>query len=83
VVEETAIPEALANGWLRAAALDVFATEPLPDTSPLWDDPRVLISPHMSGLTTARGAALGFLECLASLEAGKLPRWAIDRARGY
>jgi hypothetical protein len=43
----------------------------------------VNISPHISGLTTTQGAADGFLECLAEIEAGRLPRWAVDRARGY
>ena len=83
VVEETALPEALDNGWLRAAALDVFATEPLPADSPLWSDPRVMVSPHISGLTTTDGAAHGFLECLESLERGELPKWVVDRTRGY
>jgi phosphoglycerate dehydrogenase-like enzyme len=83
VVDEAAIPEALDAGWLRAAALDVFATEPLPATSPLWSDPRVMISPHISGLTTIEGAASGFLECVESLERGEWPRWTVDRARGY
>lgn len=83
VVEESAIPEALDNGWLRAAALDVFEKEPLPASSPLWEDPRVIVSPHMSGLTTADGAANAFLENLAALERGEVPVWAIDRTRGY
>lgn len=82
-VDESAIPEALEAGCLRGAALDVFATEPLPPDSPLWRDPRVLISPHCSGPTTVEGAADGFVECLATLERGERPRWAIDRARGY
>jgi len=82
-VEESAIPEALEAGCLRGAALDVFVTEPLPPDSPLWRDPRVMISPHCSGLTTVEGAADGFLECLATIERGERPRWAIDRARGY
>ena len=83
VVEEGALPHALDQGWLRAAALDVFATEPLPADSPLWGDPRVMVSPHISGLTTISGAAHGFLECLESLERGELPKWAVDRERGY
>lgn len=83
VVEEAAIPEALDRGWLRAAVLDVFEVEPLPASSPLWLDPRVVLSPHMSGLTTVEGAASGFLECLESLERGELPPWVIDRGRGY
>jgi phosphoglycerate dehydrogenase-like enzyme len=83
VLDEAALPEALASGWLRGAALDVFAVEPLPESSPLWDDPRVMISPHCSGPTTVAGAVDGFLECLAELDAGRLPRWTVDRARGY
>lgn len=83
VVQEDAVPEALDHGWLRGAALDVFTTEPLPTDSPLWADPRVMISPHISGLTTIDGAADGFLECAASLERGEWPTWTVDRARGY
>ena len=83
VVDEAALPEALDRGWLRGAALDVFAVEPLPTSSPLWDDPRVLISPHCSGPTTVTGAVDGFLECLGALERRQLPKWAVDRARGY
>ncbi len=83
VVDESALPEALENGWLRAAALDVFQTEPLPMDSPLWTNPRVTISPHCAGPTTVAGAAEGFLECLTTLERGERPRWAIDLARGY
>jgi phosphoglycerate dehydrogenase-like enzyme len=83
VVDEAALPEALDAGWLRAAALDVFAVEPLPPTSPLWAHPRVTISPHCSGPTTVAGAVAGFVECLAALEGGAMPRWVVDRARGY
>jgi len=82
-VDESAIPEALDRGWLRAAALDVFQTEPLPMDSALWAHPRVMISPHASGPTTIVGAADGFLECLTTIECGERPRWAIDLARGY
>jgi hypothetical protein len=42
-----------------------------------------MISPHISGLTTVQGAGDGFLECLAALESGHLPKWAVDRERGY
>lgn len=83
VVDESVLPEALASGWLSGAALDVFETEPLPPSSPLWADPRVMISPHISGKTTVAGAGEGFLECLNALERGVLPRWTVDRGRGY
>lgn len=83
VVNEASIPVALENGWLSGAALDVFEVEPLPAASPLWDHPRVMISPHNSGPTTIEGAVAGFVECLAQLERGEVPRWTVDRERQY
>lgn len=83
VVEEAAIIPALDKGALSGAALDVFEVEPLMPESPLWDDSRVIISPHIAGLTTTAGAGDGFLECLQELERGRLPRWTVDRSRGY
>ena len=82
-VDESAITDALDQGWLSAAALDVFETEPLPNGSALWAHPRVMISPHISGLTTNDGAIVGFLECLAEIEAGTTPARVVDRAREY
>jgi phosphoglycerate dehydrogenase-like enzyme len=83
VVDEALLPRALDEGWIGGAALDVFAVEPLPASSPLWQHPRVMISPHVSGLTTVQGAVHGFLECLATFERGDVPRWVVDRDRGY
>ena len=83
VVDEAAIPEALDSGALAGAILDVFTVEPLPSDSPLWDDPRVMISPHISGPTTVEGAIEGFLECLEEIERGEIPRRAVDRDRQY
>jgi phosphoglycerate dehydrogenase-like enzyme len=83
LVDETALPEALDHGWLSAAALDVFEREPLPPESPLWERPDVMISPHISGLTTIPGAGEGFLTCLADLEAGRRPSLTVDPAQGY
>ncbi len=48
LVEEAAVPEALASGQLSAAALDVFEEEPLAADSPLWDTPNVFLSAHSS-----------------------------------
>jgi phosphoglycerate dehydrogenase-like enzyme len=46
VVEEEALIEALKGGHLAGAALDVFEEEPLPEESPLWELPNVVVSPH-------------------------------------
>lgn len=53
VVEEAALIAALAEGRIRAAALDVFATEPLPPESPLWRLPNCFVTPHTGGETCA------------------------------
>ena len=45
-IDESALVEALTDGTLRGAGLDVFSTEPLPTDSPLWDLPSVVITPH-------------------------------------
>ena len=50
VVEETALTGALENGRIRAAALDVFSTEPLPPENPLWRFDNVIITPHCSSV---------------------------------
>ena len=83
VVDEAILPQALEKGWLSGAALDVFEVEPLPADSPLWDDRRVMVSPHISGLTTVEGAVAGFLECLEEIERGRIPTRTVDRDRGY
>jgi phosphoglycerate dehydrogenase-like enzyme len=49
IVDEAALGAALLAGALRGAALDVFATEPLPASSPLWGLPNLLVLPHVSG----------------------------------
>lgn len=51
VVDEAALLDALADGRIGGAALDVFASEPLPAGSPLRSAPGVLLSPHMAGST--------------------------------
>lgn len=51
VIDEPALVQALQKQRLAGAALEVFATEPLPTDSPLWDLPNVLISPHTTALS--------------------------------
>lgn len=51
LIVEPDLVDALTAGPLRGAALDVFCTEPLPDASPLWNLPNVLLSPHNADMT--------------------------------
>jgi phosphoglycerate dehydrogenase-like enzyme len=56
VVDEAALIAALQQGHLGGAYLDVFAQEPLPPDSPLWDLPNVIVSPHNSGAAAGNDA---------------------------
>ena len=51
IVQEDVLVRALREGWIAGAGLDVFAHEPLPPESPLWDMPNVVITSHRSGST--------------------------------
>ncbi|MFI0463038.1 D-2-hydroxyacid dehydrogenase [Saccharopolyspora sp. 5N102] len=85
LVVETDLIAALRAGQLGGAALDVFDTEPLPETSPLWEMPNVLVSPHMSGDTIGWVDELVdlFLENLRSYTDGTQLRNVVDKQRGY
>jgi glyoxylate/hydroxypyruvate reductase len=48
VVDSDALREKLGRGELSGAILDVFDPEPLPPTSPLWDCPNLIVTPHVS-----------------------------------
>ncbi len=85
IVDETALIEALNDGRLAGAGLDVFETEPLPPDSPLWKMPNVLITPHTSGITPhyfPRAAAL-FAENLKRYLRGETLSNLYDPSRGY
>lgn len=63
VVDEPALIAALRDGHLGGAALDVFAKEPLPKDSPLWDLPNVIVSPHSASTVPGENERLTELFC--------------------
>ena len=85
LVVQDELVEALSAGQLSGAALDVFDTEPLPATSPLWEMPEVLVSPHMSGDTVGWTDELVelFLTNLRGYVEGAWPHNVVDKQRGY
>lgn len=84
-VDEDALVEALREGRIAGAALDVFAEEPLPPDSPLWSAPNAIVSPHISG--SARGWQEAvvelFLENLRRFAAGEPLTGVVDKRLGY
>jgi len=85
IVEEPALIEALREGQIAGAALDVFSEEPLPKDSPLWGMPQVVVSPHMSGDFVGWHEALGglFVENFRRWERGEQLLNVVDKERGY
>lgn len=83
IVDVPALTQALDEGRLSHAVLDVFAREPLPADDPLWSHPGVTILPHVSAPTTPSTASLIVAENLNRYFAtGEIPA-AVDRQRGY
>jgi phosphoglycerate dehydrogenase-like enzyme len=85
VVDEHALIDSLRSGHLRCAALDVFAEEPLPQSSPLWDMPNVLVSPHSASTSDNENRRLTELFCdnLRRYLAGEPLRNVLDTVKLY
>ena len=85
VIDEPALVRALREGWIGGAGLDVFAVEPLPADSPLWDMENVIVTPHHAGSTPhydARAMEI-FLDNLKRYVAGEPLRNVVDKRLGY
>ncbi|HEX6988877.1 MAG TPA: D-2-hydroxyacid dehydrogenase [Bacillota bacterium] len=85
LVQEPALIAALEDGRLAGAFLDVFDEEPLPETSPLWRLPNVLITPHIGGgqRDYAGRAVEIFVDNLARYRQGSPLRNLVDKQAGY
>lgn len=78
IVDEAALLDALEAGHVGGAAIDVFATEPLPRDDRLRGHPQVIATPHIAANTPngALGMATGAAECIIATLAGREPALA-------
>jgi glyoxylate/hydroxypyruvate reductase A len=74
---------ALESGHLAGACLDVFRTEPLPESHPFWSHPRVTVTPHVASLTDPKAVAPQIVDNYRRVRSGQPPLHAVDIRRGY
>jgi glyoxylate/hydroxypyruvate reductase A len=80
---ESDLMQALANGWISGAVLDVCDPEPLPENHPFWSHPRILLTPHIASMTRPETAVDMVLENIRRHEAAEPLIGLVDRTRGY
>ncbi len=75
--------EAIEGGRIKAAYLDVFAEEPLPEDHPFWDVPEIMITPHVASVTNPETAARQIAGNYLRWKAGKPLINRVDLKMGY
>lgn len=85
IVDEQALIGALKENMLAGVGADVMATEPMPDDDPLWDAPRTILSPHMSGQSEQTSTRVGEIlsENIRRFLAGEELYNTVVKERGY
>ncbi len=74
---------ALAAGHLSRAVIDVFATEPLPETHPFWRHPAITVTPHVAAITRPGTGAEDIVANYRRALAGETLVNQVDRSQGY
>lgn len=80
---EDDILASLDAGELYAASLDVFSTEPLPATHPVWAHKRILLTPHIAAESDPRAIARYLIAQVGRKQRGELLPNLVDRVKGY
>ncbi|NIY96616.1 glyoxylate/hydroxypyruvate reductase A [Salipiger sp. HF18] len=83
LIDDAALVEALDQGQVGHATLDVFRKEPLPQDHPFWAHPGVTITPHVAADTRVPSASRVIAENIRRGEAGEPLLHLVDRAAGY
>jgi phosphoglycerate dehydrogenase-like enzyme len=82
-VDESALVKSLSEERLRAAVLDVFNTEPLPEDSPFWKLENAYVTPHNSAFTFPKKIVAIFCDNYRRYRSGEPLKFKIDFDRGY
>ena len=89
LIDQDALCRLLDEGWFWGVGLEVTQPEPLPADHPLWDQPRVIITPHAAGNSFAPGSPLErkiwdfIIQNVANYLHGKEPENQVDFSTGY
>jgi phosphoglycerate dehydrogenase-like enzyme len=80
LLDETALVQALQEGWIAGAGLDAFAVEPLPAEHPLRSAPNVLITPHQASFARETGERVSMVaaQAIVDLMEGRRPQWVVN-----
>jgi glyoxylate/hydroxypyruvate reductase A len=73
----------ITSGHIAGATLDVFSTEPLPQSHPFWDEPRITITPHVAALTLVAPSVEQIAAKIGALTRGEAIGDLVDVQRGY
>lgn len=82
-LHEPALLDALGQGRIAVAFLDVFAQEPLPPEHPFWTHPQIHVTPHVASLSDPVASAATVVDNIRRSMQGLPLQHAIDRGRGY
>ncbi len=82
-VDESALVQALNEGKLAAAVLDVFEKEPLPEDHPFWATPNLYMTFHTSAISYPEDITKLFTENYYRYNEGKPLKYQVDFERGY
>ncbi|HET8860186.1 D-2-hydroxyacid dehydrogenase [Marivirga sp.] len=82
-VNEEDLVQALDQKYIRLAVLDVFKEEPLSQDSQLWEHPKCIVTPHISGITLLEDVKQSFKLAYEALKSGEDSKLLVNTEKGY